>query len=186
MRQNCKPCLTTFENFYPRTPNGVRLSFGCHYCTNSLISIHALQTECDHLSRVTKINISISIHALQTECDTIWPKPLESGRDFYPRTPNGVRFYAMAKFYTLYDISIHALQTECDWDAVTKALNAFISIHALQAECDNRGLPCAVGSPDFYPRTPSGVRPKRHIGTLFFPTNFYPRTPSGVRPCAML
>ena len=56
------------------------------------ISIHALQTECDHESLTKRV-----------DCD-----------NFYPRTPNGVRQLGLAVDSPIGSISIHALQTECD------------------------------------------------------------------------
>ena len=66
-----------------------------------------------------------------------------------------------------------------------KVLMHYISIHALQAECDFLTVYNIGHIPNFYPRTPSGVR-------LMFECKkrlkryFYPRTPSGVRPIIFL
>ena len=55
-------------------------------------------------------------------------------------------------------ISIHALQTECDSERSNIIHDYHISIHALQAECDTGKLFTETLYPNFYPRTPSGVR----------------------------
>ena len=125
------------KHFYPRTPSGVRLC----------------------LCRVTDTGFRfLSTHSKRSAtCSYFFPF-FFSG-DFYPRTPSGVRLlfiffpffcsgisihalqaecdYAMAKFYTLYDISIHALQAECDPERSNIIHDYHISIHALQAECDS-------------------------------------------------
>ena len=63
-------------------------------------------------------------------------------------------------------------------------INNVISIHALQAECDSQKNLLSFLLLHFYPRTPSGVRPKGAMHIVDANVNFYPRTPSGVRPDA--
>ena len=70
VRQERIGVIVSFLDFYPRTPNGVRRITLTRGDTAVLISIHALQTECDLRARPW------SAHSL---CN------------FYPRTPNGVR-----------------------------------------------------------------------------------------------
>ncbi len=81
-----------FFYFYPRTPNGVRPWLWVSGDTKAVISIHALQTECDSNSPdVFTVKTEISIHALQTECDKNTTMLFSYQTYFYPRTPNGVR-----------------------------------------------------------------------------------------------
>ncbi len=99
--------------FNPRTPYGVRLTqrgaivAGYKFQSThslrsatfraifsipkSIVSIHALLTECDHKRCMRKTERPVSIHALLTECDLkIFTKCLAS-ICFNPRTPYGVR-----------------------------------------------------------------------------------------------
>ena len=78
----------------------------------------------------------ISIHALQAECD----------------------FAHLGEQVVKNIISIHALQAECDSIFGSVGGATAISIHALQAECDISDHGQSAVYPDFYPRTPSGVR----------------------------
>ena len=122
----------------------------------------------------------ISIHALQTECDGSTPGKCPGLINFYPRTPNGVRpamslkpkyclyFYPRTpngvrqnvgkRFGEMTPISIHALQTECDPKRAEPMETIIISIHALQTECDSLLHTLLFQCQYFYPRTPNGVR----------------------------
>ena len=82
--------------FNPRTPDGVR-----HYRRHDPhiqlpISIHAPLTGCDayHLCSM-QCDDAISIHAPLTGCDRQQNKDNRRGRDFNPRTPDGVRSDSM-------------------------------------------------------------------------------------------
>ena len=87
-----KALLQDFFHFYPRTPNGVRQYLDLRKQGVDAISIHALQTECDRRRSTATQERTISIHALQTECDLLHiNKIILHSKDFYPRTPNGVR-----------------------------------------------------------------------------------------------
>ena len=84
--------LKATSNFYPRSPCGERLRFGCGNILVMSISIHALLAESDADMAVSySKGIKISIHALLAESDNIshFFKPNKS--NFYPRSPCGER-----------------------------------------------------------------------------------------------
>ena len=144
---------------------------------------------------------------------------------FNPRTPCGVRhpsadaFIATVKFQSTHPLrgatrqrlirsqsrlfqSTHPLRG-ATWDEQTVKRLIVISIHAPLAGCDCQQRQCRPDTPHFNPRTPCGVRRKRHCdfhacfkfqsthplrgatriarNTAIAPKYFNPRTPCGVR-----
>ena len=108
-------CSSVCSNFYPRSPCGERLSRIFINNSRTLISIHALLAESDHLVIDKDFEtIHISIHALLAESDirqaflSLTPKTFlstlslrratekehtqeQSLSNFYPRSPCGER-----------------------------------------------------------------------------------------------
>ena len=93
VRRNCRTQRRTRCNFYPRTPNGVRLAWSMQYPADfPFLSTHSKRSA-TVLGRVVAGIPIISIHALQTECDCQYHASFFLAQYFYPRTPNGVRHY---------------------------------------------------------------------------------------------
>ena len=110
----------------------------CHFqiILSLIISIHALQTECDNSILTITLGSSISIHALQTECDMVSLSAIDS--------------------MTLF-LSTHSKRSATVWKA-WDVEDFTISIHALQTECDHCPYYTTNFTLYFYPRTPNGVR----------------------------
>ena len=83
---------TLFDNFNPRTPDGVRPHETTAEAAETTISIHAPLTGCDDKSKKTYYSLAtISIHAPLTGCDGIVAQTAPELGNFNPRTPDGVR-----------------------------------------------------------------------------------------------
>ncbi|PJN65011.1 hypothetical protein PAEAM_06050 [Paenibacillus sp. GM1FR] len=126
-----------FRHFNPRTPYGVRQPKFSVCPMKCGISIHALHTECDHISSLlpelllrfqsTHSIRSATAQSKRASCQ-YW--------HFNPRTPYGVRLEGRFMAKISMKISIHALHTECDWRDGLELVHTGISIHALHTECD--------------------------------------------------
>ena len=79
------------SNFYPRPPQGGRLSQVVLAASSSEISIHALRKEGDGNVRAYGRIFTISIHALRKEGDVQQTVPHPPFPHFYPRPPQGGR-----------------------------------------------------------------------------------------------
>ena len=127
-------------NFNPRTPCGVRLSFGAFpLICFTFQSTHPLRGA-TRTGRGVRPKRSISIHAPLAGCDG----QLVGGR--------GVR-----------DISIHAPLAGCDACREVSLRRLRISIHAPLAGCDAPTFNLAFSGLNFNPRTPCGVRPRTNV-----------------------
>ena len=130
--------------------------------------------------------------------------------DFYPRSPCGERLsLAFGVFLTCIFLSTLSLRRATRFHAADISARR-ISIHALLAESDPRNwqkphgqkkflstlslrratltsVVSSAGTMDFYPRSPCGERPDKHVPPPTQP-NFYPRSPCGERrwPRAMI
>ena len=149
-----------FSYFYPRPPRGGRHSGGSGQTEQSIISIHALREEGDHIAH-TPANRTFQF--LST------PSARRA-------TPNGA-LSGFGKF-----ISIHALREE--GDSMGKKNNApaeVISIHALREEGD-AALDHALAGAIQFLSTPSARRATSFLpSTVLRRKNFYPRPPRGGR-----
>ena len=131
-------------------------------------------------------------------------KLVNSGRDFNPRTPRGVRRSRRPRDTGGHYISIHAPREGCDPEGGRAILTTGISIHAPREGCDLLPITIFLGFLNFNPRTPRGVRPRfrrrgspscyisihapregcdksQTLASSFFIAHFNPRTPRGVR-----
>ena len=153
--------LTTYLDFYPRSPCGERLRQILRTVFEMLISIHALLAESDRFgcgnilvmseflstlslrrattwqrgSRVTYVEISI--HALLAESDCGCCARCRYWGYFYPRSPCGERHINKQSITASRNISIHALLAESDIKLIYNNIKfQIISIHALLAESD--------------------------------------------------
>ena len=156
-RYTSKHRIKTY-NFYPRTPNGVRLSLSkASPRCRKFLSTHSKRSATDGTDYCYTV-YTISIHALQTECDM-------------------ATYFRAANYF----ISIHALQTECDVviQFVVEYEVVFLSTHSKRS-ATLRGCRDLTSRVYFYPRTPNGVR-QRAANKLRANAYFYPRTPNGVR-----
>ena len=153
-------------------------------------------------------NPSVSIHALLAECDSTWFPGRFSRERFNPRTPCGVRPYAMPIFVSTRRFqSTHSLRSATR-QRRPRGRMAPVSIHALLAECDCLHALMVASGKSFNPRTPCGVRlfggdelqivfavsihallaecDKSITSTLAPSFCFNPRTPCGVRRAKQL
>ena len=96
-------------------------------------------------------------HTMRGATTFILAENLDS-KDFYSRTPCGVRLRKFRKIFTAHIISTHAHHAGCDWSFLKSAIQGAY----------------------FYSRTPCGVRHKKGWTTAT-KINFYSRTPCGVR-----
>ena len=190
--------------FYPRTPCGVRLSYGPICPRHNLISIHAPPAGCDcdrqdvgkmvqNFYPRTPCGVRLCLWpaalALQQFLSThplrgaTIPNLLDTGNwlDFYPRTPCGVRpVSSWPGMVTSTFLSTHPLR-----GATTSTIffpkPFHISIHAPPAGCDltKRALTSAVKSISIH-APPAGCD-TNYCCIASFAWNFYPRTPCGVR-----
>ena len=190
------------------------------------ISIHALLAESDYIRPLRFLFYEISIHALLAESDKTTAKKQPWSWNFYPRSPCGERRISVDTLTSYITISIHALLAESDVVVAVVFYCRPISIHALLAESD---LDTAIAgssmtlflstlslrratlrrfwarrcSPDFYPRSPCGERPRERAaaavavvisihallaesdrmaqGVVRPQHHFYPRSPCGER-----
>ena len=85
-------------------------------------------------------------------------KLVNSGRDFNPRTPRGVRRSRRPRDTGGHYISIHAPREGCDPEGGRAILTTGISIHAPREGCDVILLSVETEEANFNPRTPRGVR----------------------------
>ena len=170
-----------------------------------VISIHALQAECDVIGRKRHTKYKFAFLSTHSKRSATYLQQFKYKQRtyFYPRTPSGVRRLAETSVCDNDGISIHALQAECDVTLDYYPAVVVISIHALQAECDCAPHTTLSSFCYFYPRTPSGVRlvkaARKEEEVLIsihalqaecdcsqcyhraYSRYFYPRTPSGVR-----
>ena len=130
------------------------------------------------------IGKKISIHALLAESDFGRPQrqfyhqhfyprspcgerpksPANSGpciRYFYPRSPCGERLQRQIEFERYSDISIHALLAESDKCCFVILLVVLLFLSTLSLRRATIGaITYVVMTPDFYPRSPCGERPR--------------------------
>ena len=196
--------LSSWKNFYPRSPCGER----------------PLRDLCDDMYLV------ISIHALLAESDEERVASRSAKVDFYPRSPCGERRYnIIVKRNTYYiflsTLSLRRATTQKKKNQPGKIFLSTLSlrratvVHTLiladamhfypRSPCGERQLiACQNGQLlDFYPRSPCGERPSKirildHIlrflstlslrrativfaGILPHDSHFYPRSPCGER-----
>ena len=177
--------VSSYNDFYPRSPCGERPS--CKVIVNC--------------------TIVISIHALLAESDCPICACTAQHPDFYPRSPCGERpcptltLQSLAAFLSTLSLR-RATVDHCNIADAVKFLSTLslrrataypdmiictnvISIHALLAESDAGVSTHCETVPDFYPRSPCGERrpgPAR-LASRF---NFYPRSPCGERPGALI
>ena len=101
----------------------------------------------------------ISIHALLTESDSLTRKTLAYVSYFYPRSPYGERPLLLCRLFMTSQISIHALLTESDshLSKLNTSQRVFLSTLSLRRATrrhrgnDRRPI-------HFYPRSPYGER----------------------------
>ena len=83
--------IPRYYHFYPRTPSGVRLLPSRHGAALiQFLSTHSKRSATMELN-IRYLAIIISIHALQAECDRFSLGLTPPFSNFYPRTPSGVR-----------------------------------------------------------------------------------------------
>ena len=139
------------------TPSARRATLCCTGAgCKTLISIHALREEGDHLRVLQAQDQTISIHALREEGDQDHRQVGSS--DF---------------------ISIHALREEGDDSTVGVGRQVEISIHALREEGDKRSASSRSCGAYFYPRPPRGGR--RDAGGDNAVSSLFLSTPSARR-----
>ena len=172
---------------------------------STMISIHALLAESDHLLFAMDKGLTISIHALLAESDrppsrktdrlppflstlslrratVVMEATKVENQYFYPRSPCGERHHIPTAHGRAAAISIHALLAESDAIlGIPNQVGTWISIHALLAESDLL--------PRYYTDTTSIsihallAESDPRAWPVWSPRPyFYPRSPCGERP----
>ena len=190
-------------DFYPRSPCGERHARRNEQSLVKCISIHALLAESDAANaalifsrshfyprspcgerRDRPNNSSQQVSFLSTlslrratGCNASFNIP---NKDFYPRSPCGERrkCNACAKLNKAF-LSTLSLRRATSSLLYISTISK-ISIHALLAESDSAARMLYQPTSYFYPRSPCGERPPRHLG-LSIQYYFYPRSPCGER-----
>ena len=128
--------LTTYFDFYPRSPCGERLLLLVHYFSQSQISIHALLAESD----------SLNING-----------PLKAGH-FYPRSPCGERPNNQQGQQARHDFYPRSPCGErLDKIPDQSKIHKFLSTLSLR-RATNKISTIRITREDFYPRSPCGER----------------------------
>ena len=151
-------------DFNPRTPCGVRRETEDFSAAHKIFqSTHPLRGAT--VSLVEQDNYTtISIHAPLAGCDVLYRWRLLCICYFNPRTPCGVRPFAVLIGQKVFTISIHAPLAGCDHMACRPGQRTMkISIHAPLAGCDSKPVANCAAYQNFNPRTPCGVRRGRHF-----------------------
>ena len=102
--------------------------------------------------------------------------------DFNPRSPDGERRAARARFVPEAGISIHAPRMGSDPPADMAYITQSISIHAPRMGSDRHSQRTTIIDNDFNPRSPDGERPKQARTPQRNQVYFNPRSPDGERP----
>ena len=134
-----------------------------------------------HLNRVG-LRLLISIHAPRTGSDTSrGTMPLQSPKNFNPRSPHGERHRCSEASKPSAKISIHAPRTGSDCRRDPPKYLQDISIHAPRTGSDLYNTNCLEKQIHFNPRSPHGERPAPTRSSRSWITNFNPRSPHGER-----
>ena len=173
--------LSSFDNFYPRSPCGERLR---HWTTYLNCSHFYPRSPCGERPSVPHLSAPLQ-QFLSTlslrRATSLLALPICPLHDFYPRSPCGERHYDNYNLHCVEEISIHALLAESDPPVMIREPKptGFLSTLSLRrATGSNQTIISQTN--DFYPRSPCGERRCTSIGRpkrLYF----YPRSPCGER-----